>query len=115
LPDYGSGTRPVIEGGPDIIAIGSQNNVVQTNGIANYRVVLVGLGSVTHSLDSNQRWVELSLLTDGPTDDPVFYGPTSTTQTPVGHYMLFVLKDNGAGKWLPCTMAKYVKVIQPND
>lgn len=110
LPDYGSGTRPEILSGPNTITIGSEGNVVQMNETAMYRVILVGLGSVTHSLDSNQRWIELSLVMDGPTDAPVFFGPASSTQTPVGHYMLFVLKDNGSGKWLPCKMAKYVKV-----
>jgi hypothetical protein len=111
LPDYGAGTRPEIISGPDTIAIGSSDNQVVTDTeIGWYRVVLVGLGSVTHSLDSNQRWVELSLLVDGPTDDPVFHGPTSSTEAPPGHYMLFVLKQED-GKWLPCKMAKYVKVI----
>ncbi|MEO7453485.1 MAG: galactose oxidase early set domain-containing protein [Fimbriimonadales bacterium] len=111
LPDYGAGTRPEIVSAPDTIAIGSSGNQVVTDTeIGWYKVVLVGLGSVTHSLDSNQRWVELSMLVDGPTDDPVFHGPTSTTETPLGHYMLFVLKEED-GRWLPCKMAKYVKVV----
>lgn len=112
LPDYGAGERPEITSAPDTIVIGSSDNQVVTDtGEGWYRVVLVGVGSVTHALDSNQRWVELSLHTDGPTDDPNFHGPVSTTETPLGHYMLFVLKLEG-GKWLPCKMAKYVKVVE---
>ena len=114
LPDYGAGERPQITSAPDTITIGSSDNQVVTDtGEGWYRVVLVGLASVTHSLDSNQRWVELSLHVDGPTDDPVFHGPTSATETPPGHYMLFVLKQEN-GKWLPCKMAKYVKVVEPS-
>jgi hypothetical protein len=112
LPDYGEGARPEITSAPDTIIVGSSNNRVGTNtGVGWYRVVLMGLGSVTHSLDSNQSWVELDLHADGPTDDPSFHGPTSTTQTPPGHYMLFVLKLE-SGNWLPCKMAKYVRVTQ---
>jgi hypothetical protein len=111
LPDYGAGTRPEIISAPDTITIGSSENQVDVDsGIGWYRVVLIGLGSVTHALDSNQRWVELSLHVDGPTEDPVFHGPTSSIETPPGHYMLFVLRQEN-GKWLPCKMAKYVKVV----
>jgi hypothetical protein len=115
LPDYGTGTRPDITGAPNTIMIGSSNNQIFSNGgTAYYRAVLVGLGSTTHSLDTNQRWVELSPLVDGPTVNPVFHGPVSSTQTPVGHYMLFLLKFSGS-TWLPCKMAKYVRVVQPID
>jgi hypothetical protein len=44
-----------------------------------------------------------------------FPGPVSATHTPVGHYMLFALKPNGSGGWLPSKMAKYVKIVTPSN
>jgi hypothetical protein len=44
-----------------------------------------------------------------------FPGPVTATHTPAGHCMVFALKPNGSGGWLPSQMAKYVKIATPNN
>ena len=92
-PAYMFAERPAIETAPATVTLGQSFNVV-TSGAKPVEVVLMGLGSMTHSFDANQRHVELaitantpvgaqhSLTVDAPPDDRV---------APPGHYMLFVL------------------------
>ncbi|MDQ2985700.1 MAG: galactose oxidase early set domain-containing protein [Armatimonadota bacterium] len=110
-PNYGVGTRPQITSGPDIIQVGSTTNSIGVNDVTVSKAVLIALGAVTHSFDMNQRYVEIELTN---TLNPLIKnvkGPVSSTQAPVGWYMLFVLKPDGTGNMLPCQLAKYVKVI----
>ncbi len=53
--------------------------------------VLIGLGSMTHAFDANQRHVQLA-LTGTPTGTTVI-GPPDRQTAPPGHYMLFVLNQ----------------------
>jgi hypothetical protein len=53
--------------------------------------VLIGLGSMTHAFDANQRHVQLALAgTPGAT----VIGPPDRQTAPLGHYMLFVLDQS---------------------
>ena len=59
-------------------------------------MVLVALGSMTHSYDMNQRLVELSIVLSGDYGDESFQigrAPLSAETAPPGRYMLFVLDD----------------------
>lgn len=53
-------------------------------------IVLVGLGSMTHAFDFNQRHVQLAVTGSTATTAAVT-GPPNPQTAPPGHYMLFVL------------------------
>jgi Galactose oxidase-like, Early set domain len=57
------------------------------------RVSLVKMGSVTHSTDMDQRFLDLPFTRSGTTLSAAL--PANVNRTPPGHYMIFVL--NGAG------------------
>lgn len=59
--------------------------------------VLISLGSMTHSIDMNQRYVQLhinSVTGSGGSYTASIDGPSSADLAPPGHYMLFVLDTN---------------------
>jgi hypothetical protein len=53
--------------------------------------VLIGLGSMTHAFDANQRYVQLALAAPPSATGAVVIGPPDRQTAPPGHYMLFVL------------------------
>lgn len=88
-PPYMLRPRPVITGAPATIGYGAPFEVTFTGGPIS-EVVLIGLGSMTHAFDSNQRNVQLALTAPTPTATVVI-GPPDRQTAPPGHYMLFVL------------------------
>lgn len=88
-PPYMLRPRPVITGAPATIGYGAPFEVTFSGGPIS-EVVLVGLGSMTHAFDSNQRNVQLALTAPTPTA-AVVIGPPDRQTAPPGHYMLFVL------------------------
>lgn len=57
------------------------------------RAVLIGAGSTTHSFNTSQRFIELSVLQEG---SRVAVGmPLSANLAPPGYYQLFLLDDAG--------------------
>jgi hypothetical protein len=70
------------------------------------RVSLVKMGSVTHSVDMDQRFLDLSFTRSGTTLQASL--PTNAYRTPPGYYMIFVL--NAAG--VP-SEAKVVRIDVP--
>ncbi len=56
--------------------------------------VLIGLGSMTHAFDANQRHVQLALLGTPTSTGATVVGPPNRQTAPPGHYMLFVLNQN---------------------
>jgi hypothetical protein len=59
------------------------------------RVVLVKLGSVTHSFDFGQRLAQLGIIAAGASGDLRVEAPASPHLYPPGYYMLFCLDDRG--------------------
>jgi hypothetical protein len=57
------------------------------------RVTLIKTGSATHTLDFDQRFMDLSFTVSGTT--LTIKAPTSANMAPPGYYMLFVF--NAAG------------------
>jgi hypothetical protein len=57
------------------------------------RVSLIKLGSVTHSVDMDQRFMDLPFTTTGTTLQATL--PSNVNRTPPGHYMIFAI--NAAG------------------
>lgn len=97
LPDYLTKPRPVITSAPTQLNFASLA-AITTTGPAPSEVVLVGLGSMTHSFDTNQRYVQLPVglnRTNANGASLVITGtPANSHVAPPGYYMLFVLDAN---------------------
>lgn len=86
------GARPKIENAPPQADHGA-NILVAFSGAAPVRATLVKPGSVTHSIDTNQRFVELGFKPgDGRATVTL---PTDPADCPPGFYMLFLLSAQG--------------------
>lgn len=95
-PDYVSKPRPSISSAPSSIGFGGGFNVTVT-GPRPSEVVLMALGSMTHSVDMDQRSVQLA-ATIGTTDangvtSVTVTGPANSQVAPPGDYMMFVLSS----------------------
>jgi hypothetical protein len=87
------GPRPTISSVPAQISYG-QTFAVQTSDAANIAsVALMRTGSVTHSIDMNQRYVPLSFTASSGILSVT--GPANTNFAPRGYYMLFIVDTNG--------------------
>ena len=96
-PDYLSKPRPTISSAPSSVGFRGAFNVTVT-GPRPAEIVIMALGSMTHSIDMDQRSVQLA-ATIGTTDangtTPVTVtGPLSSQVAPPGDYMMFVLDAN---------------------
>jgi galactose oxidase len=89
-----SGPRPVIQSAPAELAYGSsfEIDLDATDDLA--RVALMKPGSTTHSVDFNQRYVDLEFTTLDATSVEIS-GPATPEIAPPGHYMLFAVDSNG--------------------
>ena len=96
--------RPTITAGPDTIGYGS-SFTLQVSGGPVSEVVLMGLGSMTHAFDMNQRYVQLAAMPQGTTGALVT-GPANIETAPPGYYMLFVLNQDR----IP-SIARFVRVV----
>jgi Domain of unknown function (DUF1929) len=83
--------RPSITGAPASAAYAS-NLVVTTNTDVS-RVTLIALSSVTHSVNMNQRFMELAFTKSG--NNLTVTAPLNANLAPPGTYMLFVLNAQG--------------------
>jgi Domain of unknown function (DUF1929)/Carbohydrate binding domain len=83
--------QPVITSAPATATYGSSFAVKTDTDIA--RVTLVALSSVTHSVNMNQRFMELSFTKSG--NDSTVTTPANPNLAPPGTYMLFVLNAQG--------------------
>jgi hypothetical protein len=87
------GPRPMMSSAAPSIAFGATFGVATPDaGIVN-RVTLIGLGSVTHAFDQNQRFVELGFRRSA--GGLTVTAPAGGAIAPPGHYMLFLLSDQG--------------------
>ena len=105
LPPYlaQAGSRPVITAAPASIGYGSAFTVEFSGGPVS-EVVLMGLGSMTHAIDMNQRYAQLEIT--GQTASAVqVTGPANVQTAAPGHYMLFVLNESR----IP-SVARFVRV-----
>jgi hypothetical protein len=96
--------RPVITAAPAAIGYGAPFTVEFSGGPIG-EVVLIGLGSMTHAFDMNQRYVQLATPSQGANAVQVT-GPADIQTAPPGYYMLFVLNE----RRVP-SVAKFVRVV----
>jgi len=108
-----NGTRPNIITAPDVIKIGTRAFSITVDDPAVNGAALIALSSLTHSWDTNQRYIPLKISGTGTTKS--IHGITSATQTPLGWYMLFVTKPAAGGGVTICNLAKYVRVDIPGS
>ncbi len=94
-PD-GSGAlaaRPVISSTPSSLAHGASFAIGTGNAASIGKVSLVRLGSATHSVDMDQRYIPLSFSAGANSLQVV--APASSSVAPPGPYMLFIVDSNG--------------------
>lgn len=87
------GPRPTIASAPSSVGYGEQFSVTTPEAADIARVALIRPGSVTHSFDSDQRYLDLPFSTGAGTLSAT--APLGGNQAPAGWYMLFVV--NAAG------------------
>ena len=110
----GAADQPQVGFAPTDVAYGTSFSVVLSTGSPVPRneidkVALVRLGSVTHHIDMNQRYVPLEFsLTPGVLFSLTVEAPDNGTYAPPGYYMLFLISDDGA----PSARAKYIRLYR---
>ncbi len=92
-PDYMFGPRPSITTAPTNIYYDTPFAVAFSGSTAPSEMVLMALGSMTHSFDANQRSVELYHV-QVSANTLAGYLAGGERFAPPGHYMLFVLDEN---------------------
>jgi hypothetical protein len=91
-PPYMLAARPAITAAPTTIGYGTSFDVFVSGGSIT-EVVLIGLGTITHAFDANQRYVQLRLAVPPTATGATVVGPADRQTAPPGHYMLFVLNQ----------------------
>ena len=107
-PYLSHGARPTITDAPTLVGWGTTFSV-QTPDAANIaKVSLIRLGSVTHAFDMNGRllWLTFSRQAGSLT----IAAPANGSQAPPGHYMLFLVNQNGVP-----SVARIVKVSAQSE
>ena len=84
--------RLSIDAAPSVLSIGATFNVDVSGGTP-ARMVMVKTGSVTHSFNMEQRFVELTFNASGR--HVAVQAPTNASDAPPGMYMLFAIDGNG--------------------
>jgi galactose oxidase len=87
------GSRPVITAAPDAVALDEPFAVETPDAARVRRVTMIRLGSVTHSFDWEQRFLELPFTSSA--GRLTVTSPRNNRVAPPGYYMLFVLRDDG--------------------
>jgi chitodextrinase len=95
------GTRPTITSAPATMQYGGDFFVATPDGARIASVALLGLGSVTHAFNENQRFVPLTFLPSA--DGLTIQAPANANLAPPGSYMLFILDTNGVPSVAPMT------------
>jgi galactose oxidase len=87
------GSRPAVLNSPDVVGYGQEFMLTTDEAGEVVRVTLLGLSSVTHAFDQNQRFVELGLrkVAGGLMAE----GPSSAAVAPPGPYLVFILNRRG--------------------
>jgi hypothetical protein len=91
-PDYLDRPRPILRSAPDSLSFATPFDI-RTAGGPIREVVLIALGSMTHSIDMNQRYVELAILAQNGAATTVL-APSGPSLAPAGYYMLFALDQD---------------------
>jgi len=99
-----AGTRPTIGSAPSSVGYNQQFTISTPNFAGIKRVALVRPGSVTHSVNFDQRYVDLTYQSNG-SSGLTATSPSDSNHAPPGWYMLFILNSAGVP-----SVASWVKV-----
>ena len=92
-PYLSKGPRPTITDAPSLVGYGTTFSVTTPDPAGIAKVSLIRLGSVTHAFDMNQRFQWLTFVRQ--TGALTITAPASGTRAPPGHYLLFLVGQNG--------------------
>ena len=102
------GPRPTISGGPSTLSYGQQFSLDTPDAGRIRSATMVRMGSVTHNLDMDQRFMNLTMTAGSGSVQ--LQSPSNANVAPPGMYMVFLLDDNGVP-----SVAHTVKVEQTTD
>jgi galactose oxidase len=96
-----AGPRPTITGAPAAVGYNQQFTITTPNFASIGRVALVKAGSVTHSNNFDQRYVDLTYTSDG-SSGLTATSPPDGNHAPPGFYMLFILASGvpSVARWI---------------
>ncbi|MBP0017926.1 MAG: DUF1929 domain-containing protein [Cyanobacteria bacterium SBLK] len=105
------GKRPVIKSAPEVLHYGESDRIVVKNGDKNGSLVLIKLGTITHSFDYGQRLADVEIDKAIPLKNPEnfrikFTAPDNADLYPSGYYMMFYVNEIGKP-----SVAKMVRLI----
>ena len=86
-------SRPLISNAPTWIDIGKTFGIDVANAASVSRVTLVKTGSMSHSFNMDQRFLDLTFKASG--SHVAIQAPTRAGEAPPGYYMLFVFNEAG--------------------
>jgi Domain of unknown function (DUF1929) len=89
------GGRPKIIQSPQILNYGQSNIITIQDGTIDPTVVLIKLGTVTHSFDYGQRLAKLPVQMNADLASVTITAPDNSHLYPPGHYMMFYLNNIG--------------------
>jgi len=92
-PDYMSAARPKILNVPEKLKYNETYEMTWESKKPAAEIVLIALGSMTHSIDMNQRYVQLKILKNQKTST-TFQAPPDSMIAPAGHYMIFLIDQD---------------------
>jgi PKD repeat protein len=92
-PYLSKGPRPGVTDAPGSVGWGTSFQVTTPDAGEIAKVSLIRLGSVTHAFDQNQRFLWLT-FTRGP-GALTISAPANGSHAPPGHYLLFLVNQNG--------------------
>jgi hypothetical protein len=87
-------TRPTITTAPASVTYGQSFAIATPNAAVIAKVTFIRLSSVTHATNMNQRLAYLPITTRDASSVTVT-APSGATLAPPGHYMMFLLDENG--------------------
>lgn len=87
------GTRPTISNVASIIGYSSSVTVQTPDADSISKVSLIPLASVTHTMDMNQRYLELNFTKNS--GNLTVSTPDNTNLAQAGYYMMFIVNSNG--------------------
>jgi Galactose oxidase-like, Early set domain/Galactose oxidase, central domain len=96
-----AGTRPTITSAPTSVRYNRQFTITTPNFASIGRVALVRAGSVTHSNNFDQRYVDLTYTSNG-SNGLTATSPPDSNHAPPGWYMLFILASGvpSVARWV---------------
>jgi hypothetical protein len=97
------GARPRVTAVPTAVTYGQAFSITTPDAAAIEKVSLIGLGSVTHAFDANQRFASLHYSVAG--GGLRVTAPANGNIAPPGYYLLFIVN----GKGVP-SVAKMIKI-----